>query len=271
MQTNINISLVLEAVRQIGDTFLLHYKKTAIPTDMDSLMDRLNQLDEQCLSSLKANLLPAYQDIPWFVGDEFDKAGQKQPLDLPEYWLCDAMDGAIQYLQHLPGWTINLVLIRQGHPYLSVVYAPLEGELYWAQQGKGAYLNNQPIHPSTKTDPAVMVAVFDYGHQDEAAFAPNLNQQVGTAVTRLLDHVGIVRNYGPHGLQLANVGAGRIDLFYQPGLDTFNWLAGLLIAREAGALVLTTTGQPWQWGDDSLLVAAPSVAKTLLTSLVKDL
>lgn len=71
-------------------------------------------------------------------------------------------------------------------------------------------------------------------------------------------------NYGPHGLQLAQIGCGCIELFYQEGLDTYNWLAGILIAREAGATVLTASGQPWQWGDESLLVAAPGVAEKFL-------
>lgn len=264
MQTETNISVVLNAVRQIGDVFLQDYKKTLIPTDMATLTAQLDQIDQRCLSALRAAITPTFPNTPWLIGDEFDSAGQKQPLDKPQYWICDAMDGAIQYLQHLPGWTINLVLIRQGQPQLAVIYAPLDGELFWAEKGRGAFLNGESIRPSAKTDPAVMLAVFEYGHQDAANPTPDLTNQIGTAVTHLLDHFGIVRNYGPHGLQLASIGAGRIDLFYQKGLDTFNWLAGLLIAQEAGAEVLTTDGNPWQWGDDSLLVAAPGVAQTLL-------
>lgn len=268
MQPEPTAQLVLNAVRQIGDLFLEEYRQTPFPQDMATLQQQLTRIDERCLPALKEALIPTFPNTPWLIGDEFDSVGQKQSLDLPEYWLCDAMDGAIQYLQHVPGWTINLVLINAGNPYLSVVYSPLEADLFWAERGKGAFLNGKAIQPSTKTDPSVMLAVVEYGHQDEANPTPDLNQQVGTAVTRLLDHVGIVRNYGPHGLQLAWVGAGRIDLFYQPGLDTFNWLAGLLIAQEAGAKVLNTEGQPWQWGDDSLLVMAPSVETAILKNIV---
>ncbi|WP_246455296.1 inositol monophosphatase family protein [Hymenobacter citatus] len=75
----------------------------------------------------------------------------------------------------------------------------------------------------------------------------------------MLGRYGVVRNYGPHGLQLAYVGAGRLDVFLQAGRDLENWLPGLLIAREAGAEVLTATGQPWHWFADSLLVAAPGL------------
>ena len=264
MQSEIHVPTVLRAVRRAGDLFLSEYKQTPIPPNRADLMTRLQTIDDRCLASLRADLTPAFADTPWLIGDEFDSAGQRQPLDWPQYWLCDAMDGAIQYLQHLPGWSINLVLIRDGHPYLSVIYAPLEGELFWAREGAGAFLNDVPIKPSTKTDPSVMLAAFDYGHPDEADPTPELNRQIGQSVTALLDQFGIVRNYGPHGIQLASVGAGRIDLFHQQGLDTFNWLAGLLIAREAGADILTTDGRPWTWGENSLLVAAPGVAGPFL-------
>lgn len=262
MQLEPTTQLVLDAVRQIGDTFLKEYRQTPVPQDMATLQQQLTRIDEQCLPALKEAIAPAFPNTPWLIGDEFDSTGQRQPLDLPEYWLCDAMDGAIQYLQHVPGWTINIVLIRAGKPYLSVVYSPLDDELFWAQAGKGAFLNGKAIHPSTKTDTSVMLAVVEYGHQDQANPTPYLHEQVGKAVTQLLDHVGIVRNYGPHGLQLASVGAGRIDLFYQPGLDTFNWLAGLLIAQEAGATILTINGQPWQWGIRVYWLSRPALRQS---------
>jgi myo-inositol-1(or 4)-monophosphatase len=270
MLTESTTQLVLHAVRQVGDAFLTQYRQTPVPHNMAALQQQLDQIDRQCVPALQAAITPAFPNTPWIIGDEFDRAGQQRPLDQPHYWLCDAMDGAIQYLQHLPGWSINLVLIRDGQPHLSVVYSPLEGDLFWAERGAGAYLNGEAIRPSDKTDPAVMLAVVEYGHQDETDPLPDLNQRVGRAVTHLLNHVGIVRNYGPHGLQLASVGAGRVDLFYQPGLDTFNWLAGLLIAQEAGARILTTEGHPWQWGDQSLLVIAPGAATALLSDLVSQ-
>ena len=262
--TSLPISTVLAAVKQAGDLFVQDYKQAPIPQDYDTLLARVQQQDDRALAALQSSLAAAFPATPWLRGDEFDSRGQKQPLAGPDYWLYDALDGAVQYLQHLPGWTLNVVLVRQGRPHLAVVYAPLEGELFWAQAGGGAFLNGVPLQPSTKTDPRLMLAVFNYGHQDEAYPTPDLNQQLGVGLTRLLNTFGVVRNYGPHGLQLTQVGAGRIELFYQEGLDTYNWLAGVLIAREAGATVLNLAGQPWQWGDEGLLVAAPGVAELFL-------
>jgi myo-inositol-1(or 4)-monophosphatase len=269
MKKDIDVALVLNAVKRVGDMFLSGYKKNAIARDKSQLFEQLAAIDERCLAALKADLAPAFPETPWNIGDEFDSNGQRQPLDLPEYWLCDAMDGAIQYLQHIPGWTVNLVLVRNGRPHFSVIYDPLAKEVFWAQEGVGAFMNGEPIKPATKTDAGVMLAVFDYGHQEPPI--PGLNQQHGEAVAGLLNRFGVVRNYGPHGLQLAYVGAGRIDVFHQLGLDTYNWLAGMLIAKEAGADILNSGGQSWTWGDDSLVVAAPGIAgKFLDTNIVNQ-
>ncbi|PTS98668.1 myo-inositol-1-monophosphatase [Pedobacter sp. HMWF019] len=252
MKKEINIPLILEAVKKAGNMFLEDYKKNEIANNKTQLLEQLAKIDERCLNALKEELKTAFPDTPWNIGNEFDKEGQKQPLDLPEYWLCDAMDGAIQYLQHIPGWTINLVLVREGQPHFSVIYDPLAQEIFWAQQGSGAFMNGKSIKPSTKTDTDIMLAIFEYGHEEPPI--PGFNEKHGAAVADLLNKFGVVRNYGPHGLQLAYIGAGRIDVFHQLGLDTYNWLAGILIAKEAGAKILNSKGQAWKWGDDSLVV-----------------
>ena len=262
MQNEINIPIILDAVRKVGNVFLKDYKQNAIPQTMDELLKQLEDIDTLCLTSLKEDLSLPFPDIPWHIGDEFDTDSQRNPAKQEQYWLCDAMDGAIQYLQHIPGWTINLVLVRDGKPLFSVIYDPLANEMFWAKDGEGAFMNGKLLQISGKKDLAVMLAVFEYGHQDKSN--NDLNKKIGSTVTKLLQNFGIVRNYGPHGLQLAYVGAGRIDLFIQEDLDTYNWIAGLLIAKEAGAEILTTNGNSWKWGSESLLAGPKSVTEKYL-------
>ncbi|WP_333889147.1 inositol monophosphatase family protein [Sphingobacterium siyangense] len=262
MQNQTNIQIILAAVRRIGDAFLKDFKKNPVPQSMDELLKQLDDIENLCLTSLKRDLSLEFPNMYWHLGDEFDTDSQRTPAQQGEYWLCDAMDGAIQYVQHIAGWTINLVLVRQGKPALSVIYDPLAGEMFWAIDGGGAFMNGKMLNVSQKTDPLVMLAVFDYGHQDKSD--NQLNEKIGSTVTKLLHNFGVVRNYGPHGLQLAYVGAGRIDLFIQEDIDTYNWIAGLLIAKESGAELLTTTGEPWKWGSESLLVASQRTTKKYL-------
>ncbi|PWB23972.1 inositol monophosphatase family protein [Flavobacterium sp. HTF] len=262
MQNQINIPIILDAVRKVGDIFLKDYKQNVIPQNMNDLLKQLENIDTLCLTSLKQDLSLEFPNIPWHIGDEFDTDSQRNPTQQECYWLCDAMDGAIQYLQHIAGWTINLALIHDEKPVFSVIFDPLANEIFWAEDGQGAFMNGKLLQNSRKTDLAVMLAVFEYGHQDKSY--NDLNNKIGASVTKLLQNFGIVRNYGPHGLQLAYVGAGRIDLFVQEDLDTYNWIAGLLIAKEAGAEILTTDGNPWKWGSESLLVAPKSITEKYL-------
>jgi len=262
MQNEINIPIILDAVQKVGNVFLKDYKRNAIPQTMDALLKQLEDIDTLCLNSLKEDLSPEFPNTPWHIGDEFDTNSQRNPAKQDEYWLCDAMDGAIQYLQHIAGWTINLALIRDGQPFFSVIFDPLANEIFWAKKGEGAFMNGKLLKISRKTDPAVMLAVFEYGHQDKSD--NNLNEKIGATITTLIRNYGIVRNYGPHGLQLAYVGAGRIDLFVQEDLDTYNWIAGLLIAKEAGATILTAAGKPWKWGSESVLASPKNIAEKYL-------
>lgn len=247
------------AVRAAGDQFLPAFRQQPVPQTMAELQARLTDMEARCMAALQGPLAAAFPTTPWLAADDFGLSPAATTLPA-QYWLCDAMDGAIQYVQQLPGWTINLVLMRQHEPVFAAIYDPLAQELFWAQAGAGAFVNETPLRPSTKREPGVMVAVFEHTHglEEDAA----LRQRVSQSLDTLLATYGVVRNYGPHGLQLAYVGAGRLDVFLQLGRDLENWLPGLLIAREAGAEVLTATGQPWQWAADSLLVTAPGLGST---------
>lgn len=256
MANALNTPAILAALRHTGDLFLPAFRRTAIPQDMATFSQQLADIEARCLADLQGQLASDFPTTPWLSADFSDLAPGEQPA-APEYWLCDAMDGAIQYLQHLPGWTINLVLMRAGQPQFAAIYDPLAQELFWAQAGGGAFVNETPLRPSAKRDAAITVAVFEHSHG--LAEDPALLTRVSSGVRQLLHDFGVIRNYGPHGLQLAYVGAGRLDVFLQEGRDVENWLPGLLIAQEAGADVSTSDGQPWQLAADSLLVTAPGL------------
>lgn len=259
MLTSPEITAIHAAVRAAGDQFLPAFRHQPVPQTMAELQDRLADIEARCMTTLQSALAAAFPTLPWLAADEFGLSDEAATLPAA-YWLCDAMDGAIQYAQQLPGWTINLVLMHQAEPVVAAIYDPLAQELFWAQAGAGAFVNETPLRPSTKREPGVMVAVFEHTHGLDEDVA--LRARVSQGLTTLLGTYGVVRNYGPHGLQLAYIGAGRLDVFLQVGRDLENWLPGLLIAREAGADVLTSTGQPWQWAADSLLVTAPGLGAT---------
>lgn len=264
MQKELNYRLLNQAVREVGRIFLAGFRQTVIPQTMEEFMEALNNIEGKCFDALQQRINDHCPAIPWVEDDEFTADTQRQPANDDAYWLCDTMDGAIQYLQHIPGWTINLVLIRKGKPHYSVIYDALTDELFWAVEGQGAFLNDRQLHVSAKAAGNNMLAVWEYGHQLKKD--ADWKNKTAAAVTGLLDRFGVVRNYGPHGLQLAYLGAGRIDLFLQRDLDTHNWLAGMLIAKEAGARLLSADGDLWHWGDESLLAGTTNAIEIFLNT-----
>jgi myo-inositol-1(or 4)-monophosphatase len=256
MQTQINVPYILEQLKIVGDSFLTGFKRDPIPSNAETLGSLFAEIENKALRGIQNSLTATYPDIAW-VTDEFDMEGQKSGVSVPEYWLFDSMDGAVQYMQHLPGWTFNLVLVRNNEPYLAAVYNPLDNEMFWAVAGEGAYLNDKAIHPTIKADTSLTLATFN--HPPFQNKFEGLNEIIGKSIEKLLTTFGAVRNYGPLGLMLCSIAAGRTDVFFQYGLDTYNWLAGILIAKEAGALILTAQGAEWTWGAESLLVTAQAL------------
>lgn len=255
MQAAEKRDIAIEAVKNVGGHFQSEFRKTNIPNTPKDLMKLLVDIEEMCLSTLKEKIHAIYGDIPWVRDDEFDDLSQQSPAPYDCYWLCDTMDGAIQYVQHIPGWTINLVLIEKGEPIFSIIYDPLTDECFYASKNYGAYLNGHPIKVSKKESAENMIAVLEYGHQLKSS--DKWKKDLSFALIQLIEKFGVVRNYGPHGLQLAYISSGRIDLFVQCDLDTHNWLSGILIAQEAGATVFNALGKAWKWGDESLIVGTP--------------
>ncbi len=84
MKKDINVPLVLDAVKRAGTLFLTAYKQNAIASDKAQLFELLAGIDERCLAVLKADMAEAFPDTPWNICDEFDSDGQKKPLELPE-------------------------------------------------------------------------------------------------------------------------------------------------------------------------------------------
>lgn len=179
-----------------------------------------------------------------------------------EYFLLDALDGAVQYLNALPYWAVSIAYVRQGTPVAAVVHNS-SGDSYAALRGRGATRNGQRIQTGQKTRLDLALVATN----QPPFVAQNAEAVAGAvrALSLLLPTVGVVRNYGPTSWQIANVASGHIDGFYQFGSDPGNLAAGVLVASEAGASVTTASGDPWTFDSPSLLVASPTLHAKLLS------
>ncbi|MGW3247419.1 inositol monophosphatase family protein [Streptomyces sp. NPDC001070] len=253
------LPVLADAAREAG-ALLLRASRPAPAVDLAGFRRALDAIEAPLVAVLRERLDALRPGVPWAA--ELD---ERVP-DRGEVWVVDAIDGAVQYLQGLPQFCVNLALVRDGEPVAAALHAPLLGETCTAAAGEGAARDGVRISPSMKTDPAA--AVLATSHPPFlAAREPGLAEPTGRALAAVLPHVGAVRNLGPTSWQLADVAAGRLDGFWQLGRDDANLLGGVLIAREAGAVATDLHGLPWRAGATSVLVAGPGLHGRLLAPL----
>ncbi|WP_395296346.1 inositol monophosphatase family protein [Kitasatospora hibisci] len=223
-------------------------------------MAHFAELDGPAAAELRARLAELRPEAGW-VTDELEGTVPTGG----EWWLCDATDGAVQYLLGQQQWAVTATLVRDGAAVLSVVHAPqLGGRTYRAVRGGGAELDGRPVAPPERE---LAVAVAGTSQPPLVAADEPALRRAGASLTAVLAEVLAVRNLGPTALQVAQVGSGHLTLFWEYGTDAVNLLPGALIAAEAGAAVTDAAGAAWSTTSDSFLAAPPGLHGEVLRVL----
>lgn len=167
-------------------------------------------------------------------------------------WVVDPLDGTTNYLYRFPAWVVSIALEGASGGLVGVVHDPLRRETFTAIRNEGAQLNGTPIAVSSveRLETALIGTGFGYAAERRAEQA--------AVVARVLPRVRDIRRAGAAALDLCMVACGRLDGYYERGLNAWDWAAGSLIASEAGAAVLPLAGEPF-----GLAVASPAIADEL--------
>ena len=173
------------------------------------------------------------------MGEESDA---EQGEDPTRRWIVDPLDGTTNFLHGLPHWAVSIALEHKGEIVAAVVFDPAKDEMFVAEKGQGAYMNETRIRASARSRmiEAIFATGLPFGGRSDL---PDTLQDLA----RILPTCAGVRRWGAAALDLAYVGAGRYDGFWERRLHSWDMAAGLLIAREAGALV-----EPLRPGGDIL-------------------
>jgi myo-inositol-1(or 4)-monophosphatase len=175
-------------------------------------------------------------------------------------WVIDPLDGTVNYLYGLADWAVSIGAEVSGQVVAGVVYAPQRGETFTATLGGGAWLTERPgadgtggapralrARPGVPLEQALVATGFGY----RAA----RRKVQGEVVAALLPRVRDIRRAGSASVDLCSVAAGRVDAYYERGLNYWDYAAGALIAAEAGAMVAGLSGPPG--GSMTIAAAAP--------------
>jgi myo-inositol-1(or 4)-monophosphatase len=153
-------------------------------------------------------------------------------------WVIDPIDGTTSFVHDQPFFGISVALEHNGEPILAAVNAPALGELFMAERGKGATLNDKPIHVSgrDKLSDCVLGTGF-------ACVRQNLEHNNLPYFNRIVPVIRGIRRYGSAAIDLSYVACGRLDGFWELNLHIYDIAAGMLIVKEAGGLVTDFAGK----------------------------
>jgi myo-inositol-1(or 4)-monophosphatase len=170
-------------------------------------------------------------------GFVMEERGEVEGADNSNRWVVDPLDGTTNFLHGLPQFAISICLERDRQPHAGVIFNPATNELFWAEKGEGAWLNDRRIRVSGRSS------------LDECLFATGLpfkgkpGRDLALKETdRVLAETAGVRRYGSAALDLAFVAAGRFDAYWERGLNTWDVGAGVVLVREAGGSVSEIEG-----------------------------
>ena len=214
-------------VRSFGEIEKLQVAKKG-PADFLSEADRRA---EEALYRELSKARPKYG----FVTEE---RGAIDGEDTSNTWIVDPLDGTLNFLHGLPHFCISIALKRDATICAGVVYEPVSDQMFWAERGRGAFLNGQRLRVSTRRDitESVFATGIPYkGRGDHAVFLKELENVMAVAAG--------VRRFGSAALDLAYVAAGRYEGFWERGLHSWDIAAGVIIVREAGGFISDFLGQ----------------------------
>jgi myo-inositol-1(or 4)-monophosphatase len=166
----------------------------------------------------------------------FEEGGATEGTDKRHCWIVDPLDGTTNFLHGIPHFCISIGLERDGEIVAGVVYEPTRDELYWAEKGAGAYLNDRRLRVSARRQLSDAVVGTGMPFRDR-------HQPLYPAIlASMLTATSGVRRFGAAALDLAYVAAGRLDGFWEFGLKPWDIAAGMILVREAGGYVSDLSG-----------------------------
>ena len=210
---------------------------------------------EEILHAELARARPGY-------GFLLEERGEIEGADRTHRFIVDPLDGTTNYLHSIPHFAISIALERDGELVAGLILNPASQEIFTAEKGKGAYLNDRRIRVAARTDLADSVIGTGIPHSGRPAhdlFLAELRAVMATAAG--------VRRLGAASLDLAWTAAGRLDGFWERNLRAWDLAAGIVILREAGGFVSDAEGKDTMLAQGSVVAGNEAIQRNLLKLL----
>ncbi|MGH6726538.1 MAG: inositol monophosphatase family protein [Pseudolabrys sp.] len=194
-----------------------------------------------------------------FLGEE---GGARDGADKSHRWIVDPLDGTTNFLHGIPQFAISIALEREGNMIAGLIYNPANEEMFIAEKGKGAFMNEQRIRVAGRKRLADSVIACGLPHIGRGDLS------LARAETGAMqEHVAGLRRFGAAALDLAWVAAGRLDGYWERDLKPWDMAAGLILLREAGGFVSDCDGGDAIFAKGHIVAGNETIQKELLRVL----
>jgi myo-inositol-1(or 4)-monophosphatase len=236
-----HLTVMANAAQKAAKRLLRDFNEVeALQVSIKGPSDFVSQADlraEQVLRDELSRARPGYA----FLMEESGASGSE---NWAWRWVIDPLDGTTNFLHGIPHWAISLGLERRlsdggSEIAAGLIYAPVADEMFWAEKGGGAFVNERRLRVSGRRE--LKEALFATG-VPFAAVAPPRRVAFSRTLASLMPHVAGIRRFGAAALDLAWVAAGRYDGYWELGLKPWDLAAGLILVRESGGFASDPLG-----------------------------
>ena len=246
-QMSANINIMIKAARKAGRSLMRDFGEVEhLQVSVKGPGDFVSRADIKAEEILKSELTQARPNYGWLAEEGEEEAGR----DPTRRWIVDPLDGTTNFLHGLPHWAISIALEHKREIVAAVVFNPVGDEIFVAEKGAGAWLNDSRMRVSGRRDMIEMLFATGLPFGGRADLPETLAD-----LARILPVCAGVRRWGAAALDLAYVAAGRYDGFWERNLHPWDIAAGLLLVQEAGGLAESVFDGGKPLGDGSVIAA----------------
>ncbi len=193
-----------------------------------------------------------------------EEGGEIEGDDKTHRWIVDPLDGTTNFLHSIPLFAISIALEREGELVAGLIYNPVSDELYTAEKGKGAFLNDKRLRVAARRSLQDSVLSTGIPFRGRGGY-----ERFERETAPLMRDVAGIRRTGAASVDLAWTAAGRFDGYWEHDLQPWDMAAGIVILREAGGIATDTAGGEDMLDKGSIVAANPTIHKLLLAALQK--
>ncbi|MEO0823017.1 MAG: inositol monophosphatase family protein [Pseudomonadota bacterium] len=220
---------MIKAARRAGRRLVRDFGEVEnLQVSMKGAGDFVSNADRKAEEMIREDLTTARPNYGW-LGEESEPVAGKDPT---RRWIVDPLDGTTNFLHGLPHWAVSIALEHRGDIVAGVIFDPVKDEIFVAEKGAGAWMNDRRIRVSGRREMIGMLFAtgLPFGAQETLP-------QTMRDLAQILPRSAGVRRLGSAALDLAYVAAGRYDGYWEREVNLWDIAAGVVLVREAGGLI----------------------------------